>query len=705
MTKPLEKIGKYVALEEQEKPGIGTLWRGAELAGDKIARHVLIDLIDAELAGDPNFVSSLMSQSLVSAKLEHPNILRKVTAIDDPGKVSSVYEHQEGFTLAKVLERCQTDMYPFSVDHALLVTSKLLSALTYAKGRHLSHGFVNPTMVYITHEGEVKLRGFSYATALRASGKKPTFSDRVTKYVPRGIDPLAEDRDKLDIFACGSILYEMLVGEPFNKSDGDAAAVIGSARTDADSEPIPPKIAKILVSALGIGRPDAYTDVAKMAGDMENLLLSGEYSPTTFNLAFFMHSAFREEMESLSTKIKSEKEKRFGAAAAAPPTAPPKRAKTPPAAKAGTPRPASPEVKPRVGRQERSGSSKVPLIIGGAAVLLVVIVLAVLFIPRGGGETDRFDDMAQAMQQEGLLEEQRMKTKRLEVLEAENRSLKEELRIIREREKQQQILRYQEEIAAVDQQIAKLSEQQNREQRNKEMAAELEALRKKNEALQESQREARLELQKSQDEALQEALAAGDTEGESGTEREQPVDPAPEPVTPTEPAVDPAESTETAANASRPREREKPAEKTAAPAPLEEPEPELETTAAATPPVKKPEPVMPEYGEIVDINDELLEKPVVLENYDMLEAPRRAVRAGLVKRDGTLSFILKVLIDTNGRVEDVQIYRNPIAQSKDDFGMIEKAEKAALRLRYTPPTKMGVRVKCWNYVPIHFRGK
>ncbi|MDJ0838605.1 MAG: protein kinase [Acidobacteriota bacterium] len=684
--KAQDKIGKYLTIEEQEKPGVGAIWRAAEMDGPKIVRHVLIDQIDAALSADAGFTDHFMNQSLVTARLEHPNILQKMIALNENGQLASVYEFHEGFTLARVLERCQSDMFPFSIDHALLVVSKLLSALSYAKSKHLTHGFVNPSQIYVTHEGEIKLKGFAYSSALRAcSSTRPNLGEKAGRYVPPGVDPLSGDPDRLDIYACGAILFEMLVGEAFNKESGDAAARISNARTDADSEPIPPKIAKMLLASLDPSRPDAYRDIQKMAREMDELLFSGEYSPTTFNLAFFMHSAFREEMEAMSETVKQEKEKTWAAGAGPSPAAPPpKRAAAPPPPKAAAP--AAPRVvQPRA---STGSKSKLPMILGAVAVLLVVVVISVVMMTRQDNvqvDDDKFQAQLEEERRKGLEEADSMDRQALASLDAENRALKEELRILREQEKQREILRYQEELAKVNQQMEELSRLQEQEQKTKEQQAKLEALQAKNEELLKSEADARKKLQESQEEALREALAesepaetedakAAEAEGipamiEATKEAEAKEEAAPE--------LEPSASTPT------------------------KPEPEPETPTATV----KAKPKMPVEGQIVDLHDELLVRPVVMEGYETLDAPRKAVKLGYVRRDAVISFALKVLVNENGRVDDVVLHRSPIPKSKDDLGMVDKAMRAAKKLRYSEPSKMGVKVKVWTYVLIHFKGR
>lgn len=671
--KAYDKIGVYTTLEEQERPGVGALWRAADIANGQIKTHVLIDLVDAAQAQSPGFAEHFVNQSQVVAKLEHPNILRELGHVNQNGQLGSVYEFHEGFSLARVLERCQNDMYPFTIDHALLVVSKLLSALAYAKGKHLPHGFVNPTQVYVTHEGEIKLKGFALSSALRAGGK-PALSEKIGKYVPAGMNPLGDDRDRLDIYACAAILYEMLVGEAF--AGGNAAEVIKNARTDADSEPIPGKIATMLVRGLDGNRPDSYRDIQRMAKDMDELLFSGEYSPTTFNLAFFMHSAFRDEMDGMSEKVKTEKTKKFEAAAPAQ-APPPKRA----AAAAAAPKPpqrgGASEVKPRPAPASSGGGGKsmLPMILGAVALVLVTAVVTTI-INRSGqtatettGTDDRFAQQKERLMQEGQTQMAESERQNIANLTSENRILREENRQLREAEKQRQIKLVQEEMERINQRMAQVKDAKNRAAQQAEAEKEMEELRKRNEALQEQERQAREELLASQQKAVEEALAEA--------ERQQKAQ----------------EAEEAAANP-------------------EASEPE-EIAAESTPVAADPEPVKPKeqdnsvpvQGQIVDMNDELLEKPVVLEGYETLDAPRRAVRDGLVGRDQVISFILRVLVNENGRVEDVEVFRNPVSANQDDHGMVDRARRAAQKIRYSEPTKMGVGVKVWVFLPIHFKGK
>lgn len=674
MVSALNRIGKLIFLEEQETQALGSTWRLAELAGGKAERMLLGDVVEAQMTSDTGFRDQYLNQGPMTSKLEHPNILRKHTTLHEGGELIAVYEYQEGFSLEKVMKRCQQEMNPFSVDHALLVVSKLLSALSYAKTKHFNHGFVNPSKIFVTHEGEIKLRGFAFSAALRSAQTAPPMSDYYRNYVPAGMSLVDEDRARLDIYGCGAILYEMLIGSVYQGTN--AASVVGGARMAADGEPVPEKIAQILIKSLDPNQPGAYKDIQRMAKDMDELLFSGEYSPTTFNLAFFMHSAFRLEMEELGEKIAKEKETNFDKTAApAPAAGPPKGSAPPPpraAAAAAPPPPRKAEPAPAAAPVQsqvvpEKGKSKGPLI-GIIAAVVILGAVGVFMATRGGGEAEQksdFDNIADQLAKEGEVSAEERRQQEIEELRLRNEQLQavyeEQMRAQRERQKQE----LEQQMKDLDKQIAEVKAREQAEKQREELAREMEELRKLKD-----------DLKKQQEVAAAKAKAAEDA-------AKKPVE---------KPAADTTDTKTVAANNTN----------TAKPA---NPEPKKEADAsAATAPAEPPKPTtkMPQKGELVDLSDELLRRPNFLTVIPTLKVPRKAIRSGAVKRDTTVYFMMKALVDEEGRVQDVTLFRSPLKPGSDDYGMIDSAIETVKKQKFTKPTKMGVPVKVWMYVPVNF---
>ena len=312
-----EKFGKFVLLEEVENVGIGHEYRAAKLGTTGLEKIVSVLRLKPPLASNAEAVKSLMDQVKFAAQLQNPNVL-KIYGI---GKVDAAYyisyEFLEGKSLRAIFTRCRQEGFPFSVDHALLIASKICSALEYAHSRknetggRYFHGLVTPGSVLVSYEGEVRLRGFGYwHSRLREAGALP---EEASLYLaPEQADGGAGDT-RADVFAVGAILFETLTGEPLLQAGraGDPATRVAKAKLQSpttDDDSLPKPIADILQRALAKDPAARYGEIQEMRKAVDTLLFSGDFTPTTFNLAFFMHSLFREDIERESKSLKEEKD-------------------------------------------------------------------------------------------------------------------------------------------------------------------------------------------------------------------------------------------------------------------------------------------------------------------------------------------------------------------------------------------------------------
>src|SRR5439155_7182687 len=246
-----------------------------------------------------------------------PNVLKiyEFGLVDSSYYIS--YEFMEGKSLKAIFARCRQDGFPFSVDHGLLIVSKLCSALEYAQARkneagsRYFHGLVSPANVMVSYEGEVRLRGFGYWPS-RIRELKALIAEDSRYLAPEQAAGGAGDT-RSDVFALGVILFETLTGEPLRKGEGavDVPARLAQARLQSpttDDDALPKPIAAILQRALAVDPAARYPEIQEMRKAIDTLLFSGDFTPTTFNLAFFMHSLFREDIEQESKLLKDEKD-------------------------------------------------------------------------------------------------------------------------------------------------------------------------------------------------------------------------------------------------------------------------------------------------------------------------------------------------------------------------------------------------------------
>lgn len=311
-----EKFGKFVLLEELEATGLGAEYRAAKLGQNGLEKIVSVLRLNASVSGNAEVAKSLMDQAKIAAQLQNPNIV-KIYGI---GKVEASYyisyEFIEGKSLKAIFNRCRSDGFPFSVDHTLLIASKLCSALEYAHGRkndtgtRYFHGLVTPSSILVSYEGEVRVRGFGYWPGrLRDVGLAPEDSMYLAPEQAAG----GGGDTRSDTFAVGAILYETLTGHALFEAGraDDIAARLAQARLQSptgDDDALPKPIAEILSRSLAKEPAGRYGEIQEMRKAIDTLLFSGDFTPTTFNLAFFMHSLFREDIDKESKLLKEEKE-------------------------------------------------------------------------------------------------------------------------------------------------------------------------------------------------------------------------------------------------------------------------------------------------------------------------------------------------------------------------------------------------------------
>src|SRR5262245_36074617 len=240
-----EKFGKLVLLERIDQTGLGEEFRAAKLGPAGLEKIVSILKLQPLVSGKTEFARALMDQAKVAAQLQNPNVL-KIFGIGKVGETYYItYELVEGRSLRAVLERCRQEGFPFSPDHALLIASKVCSALEYAHARKTEgvryfHGLLTPASVLVSFEGEVRLKGFGYwPSKVRETGA--LVEDDLRYLAPEQAAGGVGDT-RSDVYALGAILFETLTGTP-PSADDMAARVTGaklqSPPTDDDSLPKP----------------------------------------------------------------------------------------------------------------------------------------------------------------------------------------------------------------------------------------------------------------------------------------------------------------------------------------------------------------------------------------------------------------------------------------------------------------------------------
>jgi eukaryotic-like serine/threonine-protein kinase len=202
--------------------GMATVYRALDIRLDRV---VALKVMHPALAVDASFVERFIREAKSVARLSHPNV---VGVFDQGAQGAYVYlamEYVAGCTLRDVL-RERVALRPGA---ALDVLESVLAALGAAHRAGFVHRDVKPENVLVGDDGRVKVADFGLVRAAGSgTGTTGTVLGTLAYLAPEQVaeDPAA-DRDsgaRVDVYACGIVLYEMLTGQ--KPHAGDSAAYV-----------------------------------------------------------------------------------------------------------------------------------------------------------------------------------------------------------------------------------------------------------------------------------------------------------------------------------------------------------------------------------------------------------------------------------------------------------------------------------------------
>ncbi len=253
------RLGPYEIVAALGAGGMGEVYRARD---SRLDRTVAIKVLPAHIAADPQSRERFEREARTIAALRHPHIC----TLYDIGEATAeprvetgahtvqflVMEYLEGETLAKRLERGRVPL-----DHALAYAIQIADALDRAHRAGVVHRDLKPANVMLTQDG-TKLLDFGIAkmAAFGAARTPAAGAATVGETLSHDAAPLTlqglvvgtiqymppeqlegkQVDGRADIFALGTILYEMLTGR--RAFEGSSPASAAAAVLTSEPQPI-----------------------------------------------------------------------------------------------------------------------------------------------------------------------------------------------------------------------------------------------------------------------------------------------------------------------------------------------------------------------------------------------------------------------------------------------------------------------------------
>ncbi len=251
--------------------GMSDIYRAFDLINH---REVVIKVPDQAMLGDSAQFERFQREMDVMKTLDHPAILKGLGS----GKYNRipylVTEFVDGQSLRALIEASA----PLPPDQAVSLIRKIADGMDYCHKNDVIHRDLKPENILITSDGQPVIMDFGLA--LTKGAHRVTYSNLSATMgtpdymAPEQIEGQRGDQ-RTDLYALGTILYELLAGKPPFTGDSNMVVMAQhlnntAPRLDRVDPSIPIPLAAIVAVCLARDPKDRYADMPALIQDLDH---------------------------------------------------------------------------------------------------------------------------------------------------------------------------------------------------------------------------------------------------------------------------------------------------------------------------------------------------------------------------------------------------------------------------------------------------
>jgi serine/threonine-protein kinase len=282
---------------------------------------LVIKRLRYHLADDPEFVSMLVDEARLAARLNHPNIVHTNEVGEVDGQFFIAMEYLEGQPLTRLKRRAAKEGNAFSRDMQLRVVADVLAGLHHAHelsdydGKPLGvvHRDMSPSNVFVTYDGIVKVVDFGIAKAAGRTTETRTgvVKGKMTYMPPEQALGLEVDR-RADLFSVGVMLWEAVTEQRLWSGLDDMVILGRLINGDIPASPravkpdVPEALERLCNRALAVDAADRFATALEFQNELEAFLESCPHQHTNREIGRLTSRLFESDRREMKSVIEGQ---------------------------------------------------------------------------------------------------------------------------------------------------------------------------------------------------------------------------------------------------------------------------------------------------------------------------------------------------------------------------------------------------------------